>query len=182
MARVTTLANHLTILRLLTIPFLLVLLSFPQKLTSFLATIVFFLASMTDFLDGFFARRKKEITSFGKLLDPLADKLLVAAALIMLISLERAPAWMVFLIIAREITITGLRNILALKGIIVDASHWGKGKLVSQTIAILCLMLHYPYFGINFHLLGMIFLWFALFVTFWSGIKYFMKYIKYIEA
>ena len=127
MTKISTLANHLTLLRLVTIPILLILLSFPQKLPSFLAALIFLLASLTDFLDGFFARRKKQVTTLGKLLDPLADKLLITAALIMLIPLKRVPAWIAFLIIAREIAITGLRSILSQKGIVLSASPWGKG-------------------------------------------------------
>jgi len=158
MTKISTLANHLTLLRLAAIPVLLILLSFPQKLPSFLAALIFLLASLTDFLDGFFARRKKQVTTLGKLLDPLADKLLITAALIMLIPLKRVPAWMAFLIIAREIAVTGLRNILSGRGIV-----------------------HYPYWGINFHLLGIVILWIALFLTLWSGLNYFIKYVNYLS-
>lgn len=181
MTKISTLANHLTLLRLAAIPVLLILLSFPQKLPSFLAALIFLLASLTDFLDGFFARRKKQVTTLGKLLDPLADKLLITAALIMLIPLKRVPAWMAFLIIAREIAVTGLRNILSGKGIVLSASSWGKGKLTFQAISIFCLILHYPYWGINFHLLGIVILWIALFLTLWSGLNYFIKYVNYLS-
>ena len=176
-----TLANHLTLLRLTAIPFLILFLSYPYKWCSFLSALIFFLAILTDFLDGFFARRQKQITTLGKLLDPLADKLLITAALIMLISLKRVPAWMAFLIIAREIAITGLRSILASEGIVLAASKKGKWKFVLQSFAILCLILHYPYFNIDFHKIGIILLWIAIFFTLWSGIKYFMQFYKTIS-
>ncbi|MCD6320362.1 MAG: CDP-diacylglycerol--glycerol-3-phosphate 3-phosphatidyltransferase [Candidatus Desulfofervidaceae bacterium] len=176
-----TLANHLTLLRLGAIPLLMLLLSFDQKLPSFLAAAVFLLASLTDFLDGFLARWQEQVTTLGKLLDPLADKLLVSGALIMLIPLQRVPAWMVFLIIAREIAVTGLRGILSSKGIILSASKLGKWKLTFQTIALCCLILHYPYGGINFHFIGIFALWIALFLTLWSGFKYFKESCKHLS-
>lgn len=176
-----TLANHITFLRLAAIPLLVILLLFPQKVPSFLAALVFLLASLTDLLDGFLARRKKQVTTLGKLLDPLADKLLVSAALIMLIPLGRVPAWMVFLIIGREIAITGLRGILLRQGIVLSASKWGKWKFTLQTIALTCLILHYPFLGLNCHLIGMIALWSALILTLWSGYRYFTQFFSYLQ-
>jgi CDP-diacylglycerol--glycerol-3-phosphate 3-phosphatidyltransferase len=114
----------------------------------------------------------------GKLLDPLADKLLILSGMIMLIPLERIPAWMVVVIIGREVAITGLRGIASAEGVVIAASRWGKGKMILQTSALTGLMLHYPYLGINFHILGMILLWIALAVTLWSGIDYFWKFYQ----
>ncbi len=176
-----TLANHLTLLRLSAIPLLLILLSFPQKLPSFLAACVFLIASLTDLLDGFLARQRKQVTTLGKLLDPLADKLLVSAVLIMLIPLKRVPAWMVFLIIGREIAVTGLRGILSRKGIVLSASRWGKWKFTFQTISLTCLILHYPYFDLNFHKIGIFTLWLALILTLFSGYQYFKRFYLYLK-
>ncbi len=175
------LANRLTIIRLLSIPILIFLLFFPQKLPSMLAAVVFLLAALTDFLDGFFARKRHQVTTLGKLLDPLADKLLVTAALIMLIPQGRVPAWMAFVIIAREIIVTGLRNILLSAGIVVTPSVWGKGKFGLQAIAIFTLIIHYPYLGIDFHTIGTFLLWLALIVTLLSGFGYFANFYKYLQ-
>jgi CDP-diacylglycerol--glycerol-3-phosphate 3-phosphatidyltransferase len=176
-----TLANHLTFLRLSAIPLLLILLSFPQKIPSFLAACVFLIASLTDLLDGFLARQRKQVTTLGKLLDPLADKLLVSAVLIMLIPLNRVPAWMVFFIIGREIAVTGLRSILSCKGIVLSASRWGKWKFALQTISLSCLILHYSYFGFNFHQIGIFTLWLAFILTLYSGYHYFKQFYFYLK-
>ena len=114
----------------------------------------------------------------GKLLDPLADKLLINSAFIMLIPLGRVPAWMVVLIVAREVAVTGLRGIASLEGLAIAASKWGKAKMIFQTIALIGLMLHYEYLGINFHSLGMLILWIALAITIWSGVDYFIKFYR----
>lgn len=176
-----TTANHLTVIRLTSIPILIFLLFFPQRLPSMLAAIVFFLASLTDFLDGFLARRWHQVSTLGKLLDPLADKLLVTAALIMLIPQGRVPAWMAFVIIAREMAVTGLRSIFLTEGIIVTPSVWGKGKFGLQVLAIFALIIHYPYLGINFHTIGTFLLWLALTVTLLSGFGYFANFYKYLQ-
>ena len=139
------LPNVLTYLRIAAIPLFLILLVPPTSGKSLnTAFLVFVFASTTDYLDGILARRHNLVTSVGKLLDPLADKLLTSAALIMLIPLERVQAWLVFLIIGREIIITGLRSIAASRGLILDASRMGKKKMISQTVAILFLLLHIP--------------------------------------
>lgn len=142
---------------------------------------VFLLASLTDFLDGFFARRRHQITTLGKLLDPLADKLLVTAALIMLIPQGRVPAWMAFVIIAREMAVTGLRGIFSTEGVVITPSVWGKWKFGLQTLALFTLIIHYPYLGINFHTVGTFLLWFALIVTVLSGFGYFANFYKCLQ-
>jgi CDP-diacylglycerol--glycerol-3-phosphate 3-phosphatidyltransferase len=150
----------------------------PTPLASFLAALLFSIASLTDILDGYIARQQKVESAIGKLLDPMADKLLINSALIMLIPLGRIPAWMVVLIVGREIAVTGLRGIATLQGMVIPASNWGKAKMVFQTVSIIGLMLHYEYFGINFHLLGMLLLWVALGITLWSGWDYFVKFYR----
>jgi len=170
--------NLLSIFRLLAIPFVVFFLFFPGPLASFMAALIFSLASLTDLLDGYIARQQKTETPIGKLLDPMADKLLITSAMIMLISLERIPAWIVVLIVGREIAITGLRGIASVQGIVIAASKWGKAKTVLQSIALIGLLLHYEYLGIDFHLLGMILLVIALLITLWSGLDYFLKFYR----
>ncbi|MGQ9921329.1 MAG: CDP-diacylglycerol--glycerol-3-phosphate 3-phosphatidyltransferase, partial [Desulfobacca sp.] len=150
------LPNALTVLRIVAIPVLIVLMTFPGRLASFLAAVTFLAASMTDLLDGFLARRQRLVTRAGKFMDPLADKLLVSAALIMLIPQGRVEAWLVFIIIGREIAVTGLRAIAAAEGLVIAADRWGKLKTILQMSALFALILHYPYGGIAFQEIGTI--------------------------
>jgi CDP-diacylglycerol--glycerol-3-phosphate 3-phosphatidyltransferase len=175
------LPNSLTLFRVACIPVIVILLFFPHKAISFLAALVFGLASISDLLDGFLARRQQLVTTFGKFLDPLADKLIVSAALIMLIPLGRAPAWMVVVIVGRELAITGLRSMAVSEGKVISADELGKKKMVFQIVAILGLLLHYEYFGINLHAVGMFFLWLAVVVTLWSGFNYFRRFWDLLE-
>jgi CDP-diacylglycerol--glycerol-3-phosphate 3-phosphatidyltransferase len=175
------LPNSLTLFRVACIPVLVLLLFFPHKATSFVAALVFALASISDLLDGFLARRQQLVTTFGKFLDPLADKLIVSAALIMLIPLGRAPAWMVVVIVGRELAITGLRSMAVSEGKVISADELGKKKMVFQIVAILGLLLHYEYFGINLHAVGMFFLWLAVILTLWSGFNYFRRFWDVLE-
>ena len=175
------LPNSLSFFRIGCIPLLMALLFFPHKTTSFLAALTFGLASISDLLDGFVARRRQLVTTFGKFLDPLADKLIVSAALIMLIPLDRVPAWMVVVIIGRELAIMGLRSVAISEGKVITADHLGKQKMVFQTVAILGLLLHYEYYGVNFHAVGMFFLWLAVVITLWSGFNYFRNFWHVLE-
>lgn len=159
---------------------LVVLLLFENKVCAFSGAVVFSAASITDLLDGMLARQRGLESNFGKFLDPLADKLLISAALIMLVSLGRSPGWVAFFIIGREIAVTGLRAILAEKGVVMGAEELGKFKTGFQIAAIIPLLLHYSYFGIDFHKVGMAFLWVALGLTIWSGAKYFTKFWRVI--
>ena len=173
----SNLPNTLTIIRLVCIPLVLVCLSFHGKLGSFLAALFFSMAFVTDFLDGYFARKYGAVTVLGKFLDPLADKILVSATMIMLIPLGRIPTWIVILIVAREIAITGFRTIAVNEGVVIQASALGKYKTIFQSVAIAGLCLHYEYVDVNFHAVGMTFLWIALILTFWSGWAYFKNSI-----
>lgn len=155
------------------IPAVVICLYFPGKIGSFLAALFFGLAAITDLLDGFLARRYKVVTSIGKLLDPLADKILASVTMIMLISLGRIPAWIVILIIAREMAVTGLRSIAVVQGKVIAASSLGKYKTIFQSVSLICLCLHYQYVNVDFHAVGMTFLWAALILTLWSGFSYF---------
>jgi len=184
-----TLPNLLTLFRIFVTPlFFILFFYFPTKVFSLLASLLFALASLTDFLDGYIARRWNLETSLGKFLDPLADKLLVAVALIMLIPLDRVPSWMVAVIIGREILVTGLRVVAVTEGLVISASRLGKYKTVLQILSVISLLIHYEYqlniqssyFLINFHEMGMGLLWLAMFVTVWSGIDYFRKFFKQV--
>lgn len=136
------LANKLTLIRIFLVPvFLLFLATKDIPYGSLIATFIFILASLTDKLDGYIARSRNQITNFGKFMDPLADKLLVTAALISLVELHVVPGWAAIIIIAREFAVSGLRSIAAAQGKVIAASWWGKIKTVIQIIAIITLLL-----------------------------------------
>ena len=136
------LANKLTLIRIFLVPvFLLFIATKDIPYGSFIATFIFILASLTDKLDGYVARSRNQITNFGKFMDPLADKLLVTAALISLVELHVVPGWAAVVIIAREFAVSGLRSIAAAQGRVIAASWWGKIKTVIQIIAIILLLL-----------------------------------------
>jgi len=174
--------NILTLFRIAAAPGIMILLLFPTgKLSTFLAAILFSAGAITDYLDGYFARTRGLISNFGKAMDPLADKLLVSSTLIMMVSCGWIPGWVVCIIIGREIAVTGLRGIIAEGGKDVSASFLGKYKTGFQIAAIIPLLLHFPYFGINFHAVGMFFLWGALILTVWSGADYFIKFRSLLQ-
>jgi len=171
------LPNILTYLRMLSIPLILFFLAPPVSTKTWnTAFFLYVFASITDYLDGILARRHNLVTSVGKLLDPLADKLLTSAVLIMLIPLGKVQAWLVFLIIGREITITGLRSIAASQGLILNASRMGKNKMISQTIALLFLLLCIPQIQFVLDFLGLFFLWVSLILGYWSAGAYFSHF------
>lgn len=176
--KISNLPNALTAVRVASIPIVLICLNFPGKLGGFLGALFFGMASITDILDGFFARRYGAVTSLGKFLDPLADKVLICLTMIMLIPLDRIPVWMVIIIVMREMAVTGLRGIAADRGIVIHASSLGKYKTIFQSISVLGLCLHYTYLNVNLHVVGMAFLWGALILTIWSGLDYFRKFYK----
>lgn len=162
-----TLATLVTTARILLIPVFMVFLLVNIPYGVILAVAVFILAAVTDGLDGYLARSRDEVTQLGILLDPLADKLLISAALVSLIQLDRISAWVAMLILGREFAITGLRLVAAGEGVVIPASKLGKIKTISQIVAIVAVMINLP---------GSIFLlWVAVAVTIWSGIDYFAK-------
>ena len=177
--RIFNLANNLTLFRIIIVPVLIVILLYSDnEASSLFAAALFAIAAFTDWLDGYIARKKNIITSFGKFLDPLADKILVSTTLIMLLSLDRVPAWIVAVIIAREVAVTGLRIAIAREGIIIEASKLAKYKTAFQLLATESLLIHYTYFDISFQLVGMALLWCALVITIWSGLVYFIKFFE----
>ena len=173
--------NSLTLFRILAVPVIVILLLFPNRLCTFIAAIIFSAAAITDYLDGYLARRRGLVTDLGKVMDPVADKLLVSSSFIMLASLHWIPAWMVCIIVGRELAVTGLRNIIAEKGEDISASWLGKYKTGFQIAAIIPLIFHYQYFGINLHAIGYVFLIGALIFTVWSGVDYFVRFRKLLE-
>ncbi len=179
------LPNLLTLFRILTVPVVVLLLYTPEGRDisfsrSLAAMILFTVSSFTDLFDGYIARRYQMVTSLGKLLDPLADKLLVCAAIVMLIPSGRVPAWMVVIIVGREIGVTALRGVASTEGLVIAASSLGKAKTVLLSIGVGALILNYPILGIDVHLLGMLFLVAGLILTAWSGMDYFFRFVKEI--
>jgi CDP-diacylglycerol--glycerol-3-phosphate 3-phosphatidyltransferase len=173
------LSNKLTLFRIGAIPVVALLLLFvPEKWPSFVAAFIFFLAALSDGLDGYLARRGNMVSNVGKLLDPLADKLLVCTALIMLIPLGRVSAWIVAVIIGREMVVTTLRGVSAADGVVIAANWSGKLKAFTQLTATNLLILHYPYFSLPIHLIGTILIWIALVLTVWSGLDFILRYRK----
>ena len=139
-----------------------------------LAAAVFIIAALTDTFDGYIARRDNLVTNLGKFIDPLADKVLVVAAMLALIELDRVPAWIVMVIITREFVVTGLRLVAAAEGVVIAASKGGKLKTVCQIIALIMLILKIPY--------GMAVMWVAMILTVWSGMDYLIKGSKIITG
>ncbi len=185
---VLNLPNILTLCRIACVPIIMVLLFSESREAGFWAAAIFSAACVTDWLDGYLARKWELVTVMGKFLDPLADKLIVMAALIMLIPLDRVPAWAVFLIIARETLVTGLRSVASSEGIVIAASNLGKYKTIFQMVAIIGLLLHYDYywffgikweiFHVNMQFVGTVFFYASFALTMWSGGDYLYKFFK----
>jgi CDP-diacylglycerol--glycerol-3-phosphate 3-phosphatidyltransferase len=169
------LPNALTSLRILVIPLLLVFLSAEFKGHEWAAFGVFLFATLTDTVDGLLARRTNKITTLGQLLDPIADKLLMAAALISLVGAGQVPAWMAVVIIGREIAVTGFRAIAASKGVVIAASWPGKVKMQFETATIALLILGKGILG-NFMIVAQIGLWLTMAMALYSAAEYFLKH------
>ncbi len=172
------LPNTLTGTRAACIPLVMVCLQFPGKTGSFLAALFFGMAFITDILDGFYARKYGEVTTLGKFLDPLADKILVAGTMVMLVPLGRIPAWVVVVIVAREMAVTGLRGLAGKEGVVIQASVLGKYKTIFQAVSLVLLCLHHTWWRVDTHAVGMVFLWAALLLTLWSGWDYFRAFYR----
>lgn len=167
-----TLSNQLTIGRVVIIPVFLLAFYLPGNSGYWASATLFTLAAITDWFDGYLARARGEETPFGRFLDPVADKLLVAAALVLLVSSGQAPAVLAVIIIGREIAIGALREWLAQRATVVHVSRIAKWKTAIQMIAIAALLLHIPVMGISMHETGLILLWMAAALTLWSGYEY----------
>jgi CDP-diacylglycerol--glycerol-3-phosphate 3-phosphatidyltransferase len=168
------LPNALTLLRIFLVPVLVVVLLTRAENHVFLGTAIFGLAVLTDYLDGYLARRRNEVTRLGILLDPLADKLLTAAAFLSLVELDAVPAWMVMIILGREFVVTGLRNVAAGRGLLMPASGLGKGKMVAQVVSIFLLLLGRKYVVLQRP--GMVVLWVVVVLAFVSAADYFRQF------
>ena len=178
------LPNALTVGRIFLVPLLVVVLltkfegrmimGIPKELVG---AAIFGVASLTDVLDGYLARRRKQITTLGQLMDPLADKLLITAALISLVQLDLAPAWMVAVILGREFAVTVLRSIAHGKGLVIAASPLGKFKMLAEVVAILALILGQDHLQ-QFYVIGTIALWIAMLTATISGIDYYRRFAQ----
>lgn len=175
-----TLANKITLSRILLVPFVVVLLYFPGPVSCSLATIVFIIASLTDWMDGYVARKSNTVTSIGKFLDPLADKVLICSMLIMFVKWQWVPAWVVIVIVCRELVVTGLRAIAIDEGIVLAADKFGKAKTVLQILAIIPLALHYPIAGISLWPFGIFLLYIAMILAVFSGANYCYYFYRHV--
>lgn len=158
----------LTLSRIVLIPFFVLIA--PDR--PFLGALIFGVASITDFLDGYLARKTGQITKFGIILDPIADKFLVISALVLLVDMARLSAWIAIVIIVREFLVTGLRAVALSKNILIPAELGGKLKTFSQITAILCLIIGMNIFGIDLYDVGIVFIWIALVLSIVSGVQY----------
>jgi CDP-diacylglycerol---glycerol-3-phosphate 3-phosphatidyltransferase len=175
------LPNLLTVIRIFLVPLLVVVLltKFEGRAVAgvhveFVAAAIFGLASLTDWLDGYLARRRQQITWVGQVLDPIADKLLISATLVSLVQIDLAPAWMVTVIIGRELAVTGLRSMALSRGLVVPASPLGKLKMVTQVVAVLLLLLGWERFPVLLQL-GKLALWAVIATALTSALDYFWR-------
>ena len=166
--------NKLTVARMIMVPFfvLFILTGWGGEANRYICLVIFAAASITDWFDGKLARKYNLVTNFGKFMDPLADKLLVCSALICMIELDRLPAWMVIVVIAREFIISGFRLIAAENGVVIAANYWGKFKTASHMVMFILLILN---FGGIFEILTNIFIWLSLALTVISLITYIVQ-------
>lgn len=184
------LPNMLTLLRILAIPLVMLLIWQGEPENCVYAAWVYAVATVTDFFDGWLARRKGLVTVMGKFLDPLADKLIVMAMLIMLTALHRVPAWVVVVVLAREMTINGLRSMASIEGLVIAAGSDGKIKTALQMLGILLLVIHHPapvvLFGlktirVDFNMVGLWVLLFSVFFSLTSAVSYFRLFFRALE-
>lgn len=176
---VMNLPNILTIIRVVLIPFFIFFFSHPSFQSAIIAAVIFLVASLTDLLDGYLARRRKEVTQFGKFLDPVADKLLIVSALILLVANGRVPAWVAIVVIGREFAVTAFRAIASSEGVIIAAEGTGKYKMFFQTLAIIFLITDFP--SPTFHQIGLFLLLTATALALYSAGQYFIKFGRQVN-
>jgi len=178
--------NLVTVVRIAAIPVFLVYAYYESRFHSFLAALLYAAVAATDFLDGWLARRLDMVTVIGKFLDPLADKLIAMSALVMLVHLGRVGAWVVILILARELAVTGLRTIAMSEGIVIAAGQEGKYKTAIQLAGIVFLLLHYRYpvdflaftMDVDANRVGLGLVYLSLFFSLWSAVSYFVGFLE----
>lgn len=176
------LPNALTLARIFLVPVVVAfLLTVEIRTWAFVGASLFLAAALTDLLDGYLARRRKQITTLGRLLDPIADKLLISSALISLVQLGIAPAWMVVIIIGREFAVSGLRSIAAHEGFSIEVSRLGKGKMVTQVAAVVGLILGHKYGG-WVQATAAILLWAVVFFALISMVQYFREFWSKLDS
>lgn len=178
--RIINLPNTITMVRLCIIPILFFLLLSPDQTWSLVIAILFIAAALTDLLDGYVARRYEIVTTMGKFLDPIADKLVINTAMVLMIPIGRIAAWVVAIIIIRDFFVDGIRTIAQSEGVIIQASWLGKQKTLCQVFAVSALMIHYPFMGADAHTVGTVLLFLALVLSLHSGLDYFIKFLKII--
>lgn len=175
------LPNTITLGRILLIPLFVFLAYEPGPWRSFWAAVVFLIAALTDLLDGYLARKHNQVTALGKLLDPVADKLLTLAGFVMLVDQGLAAAWIVIIILGREVAITGLRAIAAAEGLVMPADEWGKWKTVTQITAIIMLILGWRFWIFDVGVIGTWVLWVSTVLAVYSGARYGVAYLNAVR-
>ena len=176
--KIINLPNTITMLRISFIPVLFLLLLSPGQTMSLVMAGLFIAVSFTDLLDGYIARRYNIVTTMGKFLDPIADKLVINTAMILMIPIGRIPAWVVAIVVIRDFAVDGIRNIASSEGHIISASWLGKQKTLCQVFAVSALMIHYPFLGADAHVVGTTILYLALFLSVYSGLDYLVKFYR----
>lgn len=183
----TCLPNILTLIRILLVPAVLVFIDNDSPLRSLIAALLYGASAITDFVDGYLARKWNQITLLGKFLDPLADKILVMATLVWMVPLGRIDAWLVVLLLARELSITGLRSVASSEGLVISARQLGKRKTALQMVGILCLIIHFRYpiivIGayVDFHLVGLYTIYISLVFSIFSAIEYIGLFVQAVQ-
>ena len=186
----TNLPNVVTMGRVLLVPFVLLMIDNYNPLRTFLASLLYIGAAAGDALDGYLARKRNQVSVLGKFLDPLADKLIVTAVLVTMVALGRAPAWLVVLLIGRDLAINGLRSIASAQGLVIAASDGGKIKTALQLVAIMTMLIHFRYpllgseiifgqpIGVDYHRVGLMLLYLSAIVSMASGADYMRKFFS----
>jgi len=186
----TNLPNVVTMGRVLLIPFVLLLIDNYNPLRTFLASLLYIGAAAGDALDGYLARKRNQVSVLGKFLDPLADKLIVTAVLVYMVEMGRAPAWLVVLLIGRDLAINGLRSIASAQGLVIAASDGGKIKTALQLVGIMTMLIHFRYplvgsgivfaqpISVDYHRVGLILLMLSAVVSLLSGFDYMRKFFS----
>jgi CDP-diacylglycerol--glycerol-3-phosphate 3-phosphatidyltransferase len=184
---ITDLPNLLTLARIATLPFVLLLIDNYSRILSFFSAVIFIVGGITDLLDGYLARKRGQETVLGAFLDPLADKLFVLGTLVFLVAKDRVPEWLVVVLLSRELAITVLRSIAVTYGLVIAAGKTGKAKTALQAVGITFLLIHFPYrillvdVVLDFHRLGTYLIYLSLFLSVWSAGEYIRFFVRAAE-
>jgi CDP-diacylglycerol--glycerol-3-phosphate 3-phosphatidyltransferase len=187
-SQITNLPNLVTMGRVLLVPGVLYFIDNFSPVRSFIASLLYLGAAAGDALDGYLARSRNQVSVLGQLLDPLADKLIITAVLVFMVGLSRVPAWLVVVLVARDLSITGLRGIASAQGLVIAASDGGKIKTAMQLVAIMMLLIHFRYpvlglgFNVDYHQVGLVLLHVSLALSLWSGFAYVWHFVRAMDA